>query len=357
MKLPFFSKTNKLSADERLAVVEGLSIMLAAGVPILEALDSLVEDVVNKGTKEIIKGLSNEISGGKSLAEAMAAYPLSFNSVLINIVKSGEESGKLEQVLEQLAANIKSDIETNNNIKSALFYPVLVMIVLVGVSFYMFTFALPRIAKVFTDLAINLPAYSAFVLKSSLFMEKYYLYVLAVLFVLLVISIRLLAIDRVRQTVFSILAKVPTIRSLIRFMDLSRFTNTTALLLSSGIPIIRALEISKEVVISPKLRFDIGSMTDLLAQGENLSEAMKKSPNSFPALLRRVVGVGEETGSLDKSLMNISGHYEKKFTDIVKNLTVLLEPLLLVVIGVVVGIVLFSIIAPIYQLIGQISPQ
>jgi type II secretory pathway component PulF len=357
MKLPFSSKNHKLPQDEKLAIVEGLSIMLAAGVPIIEAIESLSEDVYKKNTKEVLDGLAREISSGKSLAEAMSSFPDSFDLVFINIVKAGEASGKLDKVLAELTLNIKASIDTSNNIKSALFYPVLVLVTLVGVSFYMFSYALPRIANVFLDLQINLPAYSSFVLKSSLFFQKYSLYIAAVTIILLLVAIRALMIPRIKRRFFTLLAKIPTIKALVRFMDLSRFTNTTALLLSSGLPIIEVLEISKNVVVSQKLSTDIGYLTDSLTQGLNLAEAMKKRSESFPALLRRVVGVGEETGNLDKALADISGHYEKKFTDIVKNLTVLLEPVLLVVIGIVVGIVLLSIIAPIYQLIGQINPQ
>ncbi len=140
-------------------------------------------------------------------------------------------------------------------------------------------------------------------------------------------------------------------------MDLSRFTKTTALLLTAGVPIIDVLDISKNVIISPKLKADIEYLKDSLTEGINLADAMKTRPKSFPSLLKQVIGVGEETGNLDKALEDISGHYEKKFTDIIKNLTVLLEPILIVLIGILVGVVLLSIIVPIYQLISQIGPQ
>ncbi|MDP2720634.1 MAG: type II secretion system F family protein [bacterium] len=355
MNLPFFGNNYKLSSEEKLALVEGLSIMLSAGIPILEALDSISEDAVNKNAKELVRDLSDQINRGKTLSEALEKYPDSFDRVLVSIVRSGEESGKLDKVLAELTENIKTSIETTNNIRSALFYPILVIISLVVVSFYLFIFALPRVAKVFLDLGINLPAYSAFILRSSLFVQKYYVYVILLFLLVVVVGIRLLMNRKIRSFFFSILARIPSIRSLVRFMDLSKFTSTTSLLLSAGLPIIEALDIAANVVVSPKLRGAIVFLKDSLTQGSGLSEAMKKRGESFPSLLRRVVGVGEETGNLDESLKEISGHYEKQFTDIVKNLTVLLEPILLIIIGVVVGVVLLSIIAPIYQLIGQIN--
>jgi len=356
MKLPFTSKNLKISADDRLAIIEGLSIMLDAGVPIIEALESLSEDIPKKNTKKVLEALTKQISSGKSLAEALSILPDTFDPVLINIVKAGETSGKLDQVLSQLAQNLKSNMETADNIKSALFYPILVLITLTAVSFYMFAFALPKIADVFLELSVELPAYSEFILNSSLLFEKYWLLIAALIIISVLIGIKLLSIPKIRRRLLAIITLIPTLKSLVRYMDLSRFTNTSALLLGAGIPIIEVLEITKGVVVSPKLNADISSISDSLAQGTRLAEAMKKRPDSFPALLRRVISVGEETGSLDKSLAHISEHYEKKFTNIVKNLSVLLEPILLVVIGIMVGVVLLSIITPIYQLIGNINP-
>lgn len=357
MKIALFSQKYQLSQNEKLALVEGLSIMLSAGIPILEALESIEEDASQRQAKEVIRGLSKQLSSGKSLSSAMSTYPATFDSVLISIVRSGEESGKLDQVLADLAENLKSSIETANNIKSALFYPALVIVVLIAVSFYMFIFALPKIAQVFLDLGVHLPAYSSFILRSSLFIHDYSLFVVGIFLLIVLAFVYLFRNAKTRVFLFSFLAKLPPIGSLVKYMDLSRFTNTSSLLLSAGVPIIDALEIAGSVVFSPKLKRDIGFLKDSLVSGANLSDSMKERPTSFPSLLRRVVGVGEETGNLDKSLSDISKHYQKKFTDIVKNLTVLLEPTLLVIIGVVVGAVLLSIVMPIYQLIGQINPQ
>ena len=357
MELPFTSKIHKLSESDKLAVVEGLSIMLSAGIPILESLESITEDTVNKSAKSVIQGLSNEISSGQTLSEAMGKYPDSFDTVLISIVKSGEASGNLDKVLSHVANNIKANIDAVNNIKAALFYPILVVVALVGVSLFAFTYSLPRVAKVFLDLKIDLPFYSSFILNSSLFFNKYILYFAAGFLVVILITVRLLFVKKIRRSFLSFLTKVPSVRTLITYMDLSRFTNTSSLLLKAGVPIIEVLGISKNVATSPKLRQDIDYLQDSLAQGLNLSEAMRNKAKSFPSLLRRVVGVGEETGNLDKILDDISDYYEKKFTDIIKNLTVLLEPILIVLIGIVVLIVLLSIIVPIYQVIGQLNPS
>lgn len=357
MNLPFSSKKLKLKPTDKLLIIESLSIMLSAGIPILESLESIKEDTTTKSGNELASGLLNEISGGKTLSESMALYPDTFDEVFLNIIKSGEQAGNLDKVLYQSAENLKAEIDTINSIRSSLFYPILVIVVLIAVTFYMFAFALPKIAVVFVDMAIDLPAYSSFIMKSSIFFSENLIIFVLVFILMGIATLLLLKIDGVRRKVFYLLIKTPLLKKLVRFVDLSRLTNTSSLLLKAGVPIIQVLDISKKVVISSKLRADIETLGESLTEGATLTEAMKKKKESFPSFVRRLIGVGEETGNLDKSLDEISKYYEKKYTDIINNFTVLLEPILLVLIAIVVGAVLISVIVPIYQGIGQFGPR
>src|SRR3990167_7362778 len=254
MNLPFFSKEIKLSPNERLLIIESLSIMLAAGIPILEAFDSIAEDAVNKKAKRLATEISGEISKGKTLSQSMAGYPKIFDEVFLNIVKSGEESGNLDKVLSQTAEDLKATIDTVSNIRSALFYPILVIVVLIGVTFYMFAFSLPQIAEVFLDLRIELPAYSAFILNSSVFFSKNLNFFVLGFAVFGLFTFWLFTVSKVRRFIFLILMKLPLINNLVRYIDFSRFSNTVSLLLKAGVPIIEVLDISKNVIISPKMQ-------------------------------------------------------------------------------------------------------
>ena len=356
MNLPFLSKELRLNPEERLLIIESLSIMLSAGIPILEAFESIAEDASNKKNKRLATEISAEISKGKTLSQAMESYPIIFDEVFLNIVKSGEESGNLDKVLSQAADNLKANIETVNNIKSALFYPIIVVLVLMAVTFYMFAFSLPQIAEVFLDLRLDLPPYSSFILSSSIFFSENLLVFVAIFVGLILLGFWLYTISKIRKFFFSLVIKFPLAKTLVTYIDLSRFSNTVSLLLKAGVPIIQVLDISKNVVIAPRLKVDVELVQKYLTQGLTIVDAMKKTPKSFPSLLRRLAGVGEETGSLDKSFDQISSYYEKKYTDIIKNLTVLLEPILLVLIAILVGGVLISIIVPIYQGIAQFGP-
>lgn len=360
MKLPFSLTSNnteriKLNDSETLFVVDSLATMLAAGIPILEAFNSIVEDTTSKNTKVLINKLIQDITDGKSLSEGFSRFPETFDSVFISIVKSGEASGKLDLVLQSAANTLKNSIETKGNIKSALFYPLLIVVVLILVSFFVFGFSLPTVAKVFFDLKVKLPVYSAIIMHVAIWFGNYK-YFAAVAFLIFGIALYYcLKLKPVKILLFTILVHLPIISGIVRFLDLARFTQTTALLLSAGVPIIDSLSISKNVVQTNLIKKDIEAFREDLTQGKSLSESMKSTPKSFPSLLRRVVGVGEETGNLDKSLGDISHYYEKKFTDIIKNLTVIIEPILIIFIALLVALVLVSVVLPLYQGIGSIN--
>ena len=355
MKLPTLSNNIKLSDSENLFILDSLSTMLASGIPIIEALNSIEEDTTSNKTKVVVKTITEEISNGKSLSESFGRFPECFDPVFLSIIKSGEASGKLDSVLQSAAKNLKKNIETKGNIKSALLYPAIIIGVLFLVAFFVFGYSLPKVAKVFFDLRLNLPTYSSIVLKSALWFCDNKFTIIFFLSFIVVLFYFLLKIKKIKKKLFNTLFNLPLISNIVRLKDFSSFTQTTGLLLSAGVPIINALEISKNVVSSAKLRKDLERVITELTEGSSLAKSMKTASKSFPSLLRRVIGVGEESGKLDKSLSDISEFYERKFTEIIKNLTVIIEPVLLIFIATLVALVLVSVVLPIYQGIGSIN--
>ncbi len=358
MKLPAIFSSNKnikLTDSENLFILDSLSTMLAAGIPISEALSSIEEDTNSKNTKAVVKSINEAISSGKSLSESFGRFPESFNLVFLSIIKSGEASGKLDTVLQSAAKNLKKNIQTKGDIKSALLYPAIIISVLITVGFLVFGYSLPKVAKVFFDLHLKLPAYSTFVLKSALWFGDNKLAILIVVAVIVVLFYLLLKIKSVRKIFFRTLFGLPLISNIVRLNDFASFTQTTGLLLGAGVPIINALEISKNVVSSERLRADLERVIAELTEGSTLAKSMKTASKNFPSLLRRVISVGEESGKLDQSLAEISDYYGQKFTEIIKNLTVIIEPILIILMAVLVALVLVSVVLPIYQGIGSIN--
>lgn len=358
MKLPSFftsPKNIKLKDSENLFILESLSTMLSSGIPITEALSSIDEDTNSKNTKEVVRSINESISSGKSLSESFGRFPESFDPVFLSIVKSGEASGKLDSVLQSASQNLKKNIQTKGDIKSALFYPAIIISVLFLVAFLVFGYSLPKVAKVFFDLHLKLPAYSTLVLKSALWFGDNKVTIILILVTVVLLLYFLLKIKTIKKLFFGLLFSLPIISNIVRLRDFSSFAQTTGLLLSAGVPIINALEISKNVVVSEKLRADLARVITELTEGSSLAKSMKTSSKSFPSLLRRVISVGEESGKLDQSLSEISEYYEHKFTAIIKNLTVVIEPVLIIFIAVLVALVLVSVVLPIYQGIGTIN--
>ncbi len=355
MNLPSFLQHKNLSEAEKLVLIESLGTMLRSGIPILEALESIAEDASNSSSRKLIASVASDVASGKTLSDAFSKYPATFERVFIAIVRSGETAGNLDKVLIDSARNLKQNIQTSSNIKSALFYPAIIVLVLLVVAFYSFSFALPKVAEIFFQMKIKLPAYSEFILRTSLFFSKYRYLVSALFLLSAAFGYKIMTTRRARQLLVGFLLFIPTFSQIVKLLDLARFTNTVATLLKAGVPIIQTLEIAKEVVIEKKLRSAIEAVQEDITKGATIEEGMKKHSKLFPALLRRVVRVGEEAGTLDQSLEDISSHYDGKFTEIVKNITVIIEPILIIFIAVVVAILMLSIITPLYQGIGALN--
>ena len=346
----------KLPFNERVAIVESLGVMLEAGIPILDALDSIEEDSTSQKTKQSVQLIRNDIQKGKSLAEGFAQLPRVFDNILINTVKAGEESGSLDNVLKELAESMRRSEELKNDVRGAMIYPAIVLGVLFFVLVVLLGFVVPRIAEVFNRLSIPKPLPTRILLNTSTFINDYFIYIGGFLILLTFFFIYLFSQKSTRRILLTASFRLPLFGSILHYLDLARLSGTLSLLLSAGIPIIRAVESSATVVVNHKTSEDLIEITQQLTEGKSLSIAMKKY-KAFPTLMTRIISTGEKTGKLDEVLAGVSSHYHEKLQRQVKMLSTSIEPILIVVIGVIVGLVILAIISPIYQLIGQISPR
>jgi type IV pilus assembly protein PilC len=346
----------KLPFSERVAIVESLGVMLKAGIPILDALDSIEQDSTSQKTKQVVQLIRDSIQKGKSLADGFSQFPNVFDKILINTIKSGEESGNLDTVLNELTKSMKRTEELKNDIRSAMVYPAIVLGVLFFVLVVLLGFVVPRIAEVFNRLSIPKPLATRILLNSSTFFSDYLLYFAIFSIVLIIFTVFLFSRKGIRKKIYTASFRLPFIGSILKYLDLARFSGTLALLLSAGIPIIRAVESSATVVVNQKTFNEISEITHSLTKGESLSVSMRKY-KTFPTLMTRIISTGEKTGKLDDVLAGVSNHYHTKLQSQVKVLATSIEPILIVIIGVIVGLVIIAIISPIYQLIGQISPR
>lgn len=346
--------TLSMNSNEKLNFFSNFSTLLGAGISILEAVDSLRSDA--KGpTKKILDTMHEDLLSGKNVSVSFSRFPKVFSPVMVSVMKAAEEGGNLAVTLKDLRKQLMKEIEFRDKVRSALMYPAVVVVVMLGIFLLILVEAIPRIATVFTNLHMQLPLPTRILISLSNILLHDTLFVVGGTIIL--ISILLLLIKKRPAWALSIFYKLPIVSDLILQIDLTQFSRNVSLLLHSGVTITSALELSSSSVVRPDVAHAIAYAHARVSSGEDLSSALKKYKRLFPSVMVKIIEAGEQTGTLDTSLQDICEFLEYKVTNSLKTLTTLLEPILLVVVGIVVGSLMLSIIGPIYNLIGQVSPH
>jgi type II secretory pathway component PulF len=348
------NKSAHISTQERLYLISNLGTLIAAGIPIIETIDSLLSEAKGQ-TKKVLQLLREDLNQGRTIAESFAKSPNAFDPVTVNLIKAAEEAGTLETTLKDISMSIAKDIEFSGKVKSALAYPVLVMVVLVAVIVLNLFFVIPRVGRVFGNLNIVLPWPTKVLIAVSNFTTGNTLLVVASLVALVALVI---AVYRIKKSLFlGVFFSLPLISNLAKEIDITRFTRSMSLLLASGLPIVEALNLAKDVVNKQEIKKAIIESKREVTSGRNLSDGLKASGKIIPGFMIRVIEAGEKSGTLEKSMAELSEQFDLRVSTRLKTMTALIEPMLLLVVGLMVGALMLAIIAPIYNLIGKISPR
>lgn len=356
MKLKLFGPPKdediSLSDNEKLSIIGNLNTMLKAGISILEAVKSLIEDA--KGNeKRFLDVMYDDLIQGNHIHTTLARFPRSFNKVSVSVIKASEQAGTLETALADLAKNIKKEMEFNGRIKSAMVYPALVGIVFMGVLLLILVVVMPKIKTVFTNLKMDLPLPT----RVLIFMSDNILQntIPLVICAVVIITVVVILFKRYRTLVGQVFYRFPLISRLIKEIDLTNFSRNLYLLLNAGVPITTALDLAKDVVIGRNTAMLIERSRMMVLSGKKLSDGLTGQKKFLPAIMVKLIEVGEKTGSLPGAMQDISEYLDAKVSDTLKTVTVLLEPLMLIVVGILVGSMMLAIIAPIYGLISQVG--
>lgn len=344
----------RLSSTELLNLVSNLSTMYSAGIPILSAIHSLSEEA-RGNTKKILIEINADLLKGKHLYESLAKFPHVFDIITVNMIRASESSGTLDIILKDLKVQLKKDIAFNRKVRSALIYPVLVLVVFVAVMLLILIVVMPKIATVFTQLKVTLPLPTKILIFFSNLLLQQTIFVVGGVVLLVTGSFLLYRFQKRRVVKF--LYSLPGISQLIRDIDLMRFSRSFHLLLTSGTSITAAIELTERVVMKQEIVKAIAHARQTILTGKPLSHSFKLHRKIFPGTMIELTQAGEKTGSLDRSMADISEYLDYKITDRLSILTALLEPIMLVVVAILVGSMMFAIIGPIYGLIGQIGPH
>ncbi|KKQ18348.1 MAG: Type II secretion system F domain protein [Candidatus Levybacteria bacterium GW2011_GWA2_37_36] len=341
-----------LSNSDKLSTLRDLGTMLSAGIPLLESVQALLED--SRGNqKKFLEVLRDDLTQGKHVYFTFSKFPNVFTKVVTSIVKASEEAGTLDVTLKDLKENLKKDIEFSDKVKSALIYPLFIVGVFFAVLLMILIVVVPKISSVFSRMNVVLPLPTKIMIYMS---EALLNQTIPVVFGLAVFSfLALFLYKRQKKFLLNLIVKLPVVSILAKDIDLTKFSRNLYLLLNAGIPITSALELTENVVANREVEMGVRHAKEAVAVGHKLSEGFKNNRRIFPSIMIRITEAGERSGSLDKSMSEISDFLDYQVSAKLKTATALLEPIMLVVIGVLVGGMMLSIIAPIYGLIGQVG--
>lgn len=323
--------------------------MLKSGVPILRALRTLREQTPNRRMAAVVEDIENAVRDGNMLSDAMAAHPAVFSRLYVNMVRAGESAGSQDAMLLRLADAGEREEAVRRKVKGAMAYPALVVAVGLVTVFVMLTFFMPRIISFIKDYS-DLPLPTRMLIGISNAFSRYWKWVLAPLALVALIAGRLVSGGSGRRLADSIRLKMPVIGKFILEVEIARFARTMSLLVGAGLPMEKALALSAETMNNVLLRADIESVRHTaVEQGMSVATGMKRSAH-FPAMVTTMAAVGEESGRLDEALSDIAAHYEKEVERKVALVTTLIEPVLILVVGGLVGFIALALMLPIFSM-------
>lgn len=354
LSLPGFSK--KVKIKDLTVFARQFATMINSGVSITRALGILTEQTTNPTLREVINQVRKDVESGLSLSEALSKQSKIFPPIFVNMVKAGEAGGVLDEVLLRLADHYEREANLRSRVKSALTYPVAVFVFSIIIAFVMITFIVPVFMNMFESLGGELPAATQMLVNLSNFIRSRW-YVLLIAGLGFYYGFKIFkSRPRGRYIVDSIKLKLPVFGKLTQKMALAKFSRTLATLISSGVPILQALDIVADTAGNAVITAAIRESRSSIKEGESISKPLSRSP-VFPPMVVQMISVGEETGSLDNMLKKIADFYDEEVTATVDSLTSLLEPVLMIFMGIMIGGIVISLYLPMFQVISVLNQQ
>lgn len=341
-----------IPAIEKITFCRYVSTMLASGLSLSDGINVMHDETKHPLMRQILGDISYGLEQGQQLSVVFEKYPHVFESYFLTLTRAGEVSGTLGDVFKYLESELRAEYSLNSKVKGALLYPGIVFMAMIGIGILMFFFVLPQIGKVFLSLNMPLPAFTKGMFVVSIALSKFMIPILGGGVVLLVLGFIALKKPFVQNLLFRMVRPIPMIRNLIKKIDLARFNRIFSTLLKSAVPITEALEISLQSLVWFEFRVLAKTLPQEIGKGKTLSLAIKEG-KIFPTLMTQMIAAGEKSGTLDASLGDLASFYEEEVEEELKSLTQIIEPVLMLLVGIGVGIMILSIIAPIYSVVGS----
>jgi type IV pilus assembly protein PilC len=331
------------------------SVMIDAGLPLVQCLEILASQQENKTFQKVLTGTRGQVEGGATLSAAMRSSPKVFDSLYVNMVEAGETGGILDTILQRLSSYIEKNVKLQRAVKSAMVYPVGVLTVAGSVITLLLWKVVPIFATLFAGLGVDLPLPTKIVIALSNFVGSIFGFLLLVLLAGMVFGLKVWhGTPQGRFILDSIMLKLPVLGILLRKIAVARFTRTLGTLISSGVPILEGLDITAKTAGNAVVERALQQVRKSLEEGKSLTDPLKES-EVFPGMVTQMIAVGEQTGAMDAMLQKIADFYEEEVDAAVKDLLTALEPIMIVFLGLVVGGVVISMYLPLFSLIGKLS--
>jgi type IV pilus assembly protein PilC len=344
---------NRVSAKEKVLFSRQLSTLINAGLPLVQSLHNVAEQTSSKKFKVVINHIIGDVEGGSALSAAMAKHPEVFNQIYISLISAGEASGTLDKALERLAIQQEKDAELISKIRGAMIYPIIVLCVMLGVLGFMIVKVLPQVQTLYEGLpGANLPFITRILLAISTFTIHFWWVVLIVVALLVFFGSRWARTGGGKEFFDKFKMKAPPFGKLFMKMYMARFSRTGTTLVASGVPLIQVLEITGSAVNNVHIQRSIKKAIEKVKGGKALSDSLQNDPN-FLSLVPSMIRIGEQSGSLEQMMAKTADYYEREVDDEIKAISTIIEPVLMVVLGVVAFIIVAAVLLPIYGLAGQ----
>jgi type IV pilus assembly protein PilC len=350
VKLSWLDKLGKVTLVDKMFFTQNLQVMVRTGFSVSKALKTLALQARTKRFAYTIEQLKNEVEQGRTLASALRAYPKIFSPIFVNMVEAGEMSGQLENVLERLTLQMKKDHGLIAKVKSALTYPVVILIAMVGIGIAMLIFVIPKITSLYSETDVALPIPTQILIGISTFASKNAILVIGGLFALIFVTTRLIRTVKGKRFIDLASLKLPIVSPIIKKINLARFTRTLSSLLKTDIPIVQTFQIIAKTLGNTFYRDVMLEVSDKVKQGITVTSVIETYPKLFPPVVTQIINVGEQSGTLDTIAEEIAVFYEEDVEQTMGSLSTIIEPVLMLILGVGVGGIAIAIIMPMYNL-------
>jgi type IV pilus assembly protein PilC len=351
---PKEKKGGKVKLKDLTIFTRQFATMINAGLSLSTCLNILSEQSESKALRQILKEVQKMVDEGSSLSDAFGNFPNVFSPLYVNMIRAAESAGTLDETLERLAVTLEKQQELRRKIKSAMTYPVIVLIIAIGAGFGMLTFLVPIFAGMFESMGAQLPLPTAVLLRLSQMIRKNFLLIFLATVILVLVAIRAWKNPKIKEKIDEILLKIPVLGGLIQKTAIANFATTLSAQVRTGVPILQALQLAGQTAGNSVYRKAIDLVRTRVREGERIAPVLKET-KVFPTMVIHMISVGEESGSLETMLNKIAEFYEAEVAAAVESLTSLIEPLMMVVIGGIVGGMLIALYLPIFTMFQYIK--